>query len=254
MGSIEPGKPPRVSEDEVYRALSRVYDPELDEPITSLGFVKSIRLGEHVEVEITTSTYWCSPSFVYMMLEDARREIAGSLGLGLERVRVYIRGHHDEERINGCINRGRAFEECYSSEASKGLRELARVFEGKRLLRRLYRFARVLVGRGLSPEEILSLDRGSIRDLGSYIAVKAGEKEVVITDPEEVRAVRDYLSFASKHAAPGEGLIAWIGGGRPSPEDLKGLIDGRGRSLDLMFTLNSEICRLLLSSRLSRGA
>lgn len=78
------------SVDAVYKALSKVYDPELDEPITRLGFVREVKIGDSVEVVISTSTYWCSPNFIYMILEDARREISRALGIDPKRVRVYI--------------------------------------------------------------------------------------------------------------------------------------------------------------------
>src|SRR3970040_2382478 len=59
------------------RALSSVTDPELDEPITDLGFVKNVSIEDGVvSVDITTSTFWCSPNFVCMMLEDARDAIS----------------------------------------------------------------------------------------------------------------------------------------------------------------------------------
>src|SRR5881227_1880947 len=49
----------------VLRALSTVTDPELDEPITDLGFVKDLSVSEEGEVslDLVTSTFWCSPNF-----------------------------------------------------------------------------------------------------------------------------------------------------------------------------------------------
>ncbi|MCS6938391.1 MAG: iron-sulfur cluster assembly protein [Roseiflexus sp.] len=44
--------------DDIYRALAEVYDPELDAPITELGFVNEVRLdGGHVTVRYTVPTF-----------------------------------------------------------------------------------------------------------------------------------------------------------------------------------------------------
>ena len=65
-----------VSEAEVLEALSGVRDPELDEPVTSLGFVSRIeREGDAVSVRLRLPTYFCSPNFAYIMAEDAKRAL-----------------------------------------------------------------------------------------------------------------------------------------------------------------------------------
>src|SRR6266705_5880238 len=92
--------------ERILRALSTVTDPELDEAITDLGFVKDLSVSEEGEVslDLVTSTFWCSPNFVYLMLEDAR-DVVSKLA-GINEVRVHLDGHHDSERINKAINSG----------------------------------------------------------------------------------------------------------------------------------------------------
>src|SRR5213593_4026329 len=94
--------------ERVLRALSTVTDPELDEPITDLGFVKDLSVSKdgEVSVDLVTSTFWCSPNFVYMMLEEAR-DVVLKLG-GINEVRVHLDGHHDSDRINEAINAGKS--------------------------------------------------------------------------------------------------------------------------------------------------
>src|SRR5947199_9083028 len=86
--------------ESVLQALSTVTDPELDEPITELGFVKNLSVSEEGRVclDLVTSSFWCSPNFVYMMLEEARDVV--STRPGVKEMRVTLEGHHDSFLIN----------------------------------------------------------------------------------------------------------------------------------------------------------
>ena len=54
--------------DQAYAALGTVVDPELDEPITELGFVRSLVItGDDVEVHLRLPTSFCAPNFAYLM-------------------------------------------------------------------------------------------------------------------------------------------------------------------------------------------
>ena len=47
----------------VAAALATVVDPELDEPITDLGFVRSVQVGPgSVEVHLRLPTSFCAPT------------------------------------------------------------------------------------------------------------------------------------------------------------------------------------------------
>src|SRR2546427_5358545 len=107
----------------VLPALSTVTDPELDEPITDLGFVKELSVSDEgrVSLDLVTSTFWCSPNFVYMMLEEARDAVAKLDGI--TEVHVHLEGHHDSERINGGINARKSFSECYPTVGNGDLCE-----------------------------------------------------------------------------------------------------------------------------------
>src|SRR5256886_6348700 len=98
----------------VLRALPAVTARDRDEPITDLGFVKALSISNdgRVSLDLVTSTFWCCPNFVYMMLEEAR-DVVSKLG-GINEVRVHLDGHHDSDRINEAINAGKAFSDCYA--------------------------------------------------------------------------------------------------------------------------------------------
>src|SRR3989475_4023743 len=140
----------------VLRALSTVTDPELDEPITDLGFVKELSVSDEgrVSLDLVTSTFWCSPNFVYMMLEEAR-DVVAKLD-GITEVRVHLEGHHDSERINGGVNAPQSFSECYPTEASGNLPEVTRRSPTRGLRSPLSSMGVAVRRAGLAPARLLS--------------------------------------------------------------------------------------------------
>ena len=82
-----------------YEALHVVIDPELDEPITDLGFVRSVDVdGDRVEVHLRLPTSFCSPNFAYLMASDAKDALVALPWTG--DVVVELDDHHDSEVIN----------------------------------------------------------------------------------------------------------------------------------------------------------
>lgn len=62
-----------TKEQQVYKQLDKVYDPELDQPLTELGFIDHTKIhDDQVEVVFRLPTYWCSPNFAFIMAEDIR--------------------------------------------------------------------------------------------------------------------------------------------------------------------------------------
>ena len=57
----------------VLAALDTVRDPELDEPVTSLGFVTSCAVSADgvADVRLRLPTYFCAPNFAFLMVADA---------------------------------------------------------------------------------------------------------------------------------------------------------------------------------------
>ena len=58
-------------------------DPELDEPITSLGFVAScaVSAAGDAQVRLRLPTYFCAPNFAYLMVADAYDAVAALPGV-----------------------------------------------------------------------------------------------------------------------------------------------------------------------------
>jgi metal-sulfur cluster biosynthetic enzyme len=67
----------------ILERLAQVLDPELDESILDLGFVRSLKLRSgHASVMLQLPTNWCAVNFAYLMAEDVRRALLGVAGVG----------------------------------------------------------------------------------------------------------------------------------------------------------------------------
>jgi metal-sulfur cluster biosynthetic enzyme len=89
----------------VIERLAEVLDPELDEPILDLGFVRSFELHSgHASVELRLPTSWCAMNFAYLMAEDVRRALLTVEKLGRVTVRRSICAPDISERFRlACI-------------------------------------------------------------------------------------------------------------------------------------------------------
>ena len=96
----------------VLEALGTVYDPELDEPITTLGFVGSLRRGRAAtsSVRLRLPTPQCAPNFAFLMAADApRRRLAAwpACGRRRRRARGPLHGRRDQRRGRRAAARSR---------------------------------------------------------------------------------------------------------------------------------------------------
>ncbi|MFE3059583.1 iron-sulfur cluster assembly protein [Nocardia sp. NPDC059239] len=118
------------TESAVLQALSTVVDPELDEPITDLGFVRSITLADDgVTVHLRLPTAFCSPNFAYLMASDALDALREVEGIGA--VRVLLDDHHDSDKINAGLAADAGYLGTFGVEAEESLLELRRTFRSK---------------------------------------------------------------------------------------------------------------------------
>ena len=103
----------------VWLALDRVRDPELDEPVTTLGFVASCTVSEagDVEVRLRLPTHQCAPNFAYLMVADARDAVAGVPGVG--EVRIALQDHMTADEINGAVEARAGFSGAFPGETTR---------------------------------------------------------------------------------------------------------------------------------------
>ncbi|MDF3306649.1 iron-sulfur cluster assembly protein [Rhodococcus sp. T2V] len=118
------------TEQDVLMALSTVTDPELDEPITDLGFVRSVTLDDDgVTVHLRLPTAFCSPNFAYLMASDSLDALRLIEDIG--EVRVLLDDHHDSDKINAGLAADAGYVGTFGSEAEDSLHELRRTFRSK---------------------------------------------------------------------------------------------------------------------------
>jgi metal-sulfur cluster biosynthetic enzyme len=139
----------------VLEALGEVHDPELDEPITSLGFVTSCELTPDGDVEIVLRlpTPQCAPNFAFLMAADAR-DAARRLP-GVRRVAVRLEDHYTGEEINAAIACGDGFSGAFPGETGDDrLDALRDLFRRKALVARQGRLCEALLAGGATPEQV----------------------------------------------------------------------------------------------------
>jgi metal-sulfur cluster biosynthetic enzyme len=158
-----------ISPERVLDSLGEVYDPELDEPITSLGFVTSCEVSPDgdVDVALRLPTPQCAPNFAFLMAADARAAVRR-----LPEVRgvtVRLEDHYTGEEINAAVARGEGFTGAFPGEtADDELASLRELFRRKALVARQSRLCEQLLSAGSTPDEVAGLavsELPHVRDL-----------------------------------------------------------------------------------------
>ena len=110
----------------VLAALDTVRDPELDEPITSLGFVPSCTVSADgdAQVRLRLPTYFCAPNFAFLMVADAYDAVSARAGRAP--AEVVLEDHFASDAINGGVAARAGFARSFDGEAVGELRRAAR--------------------------------------------------------------------------------------------------------------------------------
>ena len=133
------------------QALEGVRDPELDEPITTLGFVASASLSEDgdASVHLRLPTYFCAPNFAYLMVADAYDAV--STVDGVRRTEVVLDDHFAADAINDGVAARAGFVGSFDGEAVDELDGLRADFLRKAVMAGTDQVCRPLVSAGLGP-------------------------------------------------------------------------------------------------------
>jgi metal-sulfur cluster biosynthetic enzyme len=120
----------------VLAELGTVYDPELDEPITTLGFVRAciVSPAGDVAVRLRLPTPQCAPNFAFLMAADARAAVRRLPDV--RDVTVVLEDHYTGEEINAAVGRGAGFAAAFPGETAGELRALRQLFQRKALVAR----------------------------------------------------------------------------------------------------------------------
>jgi metal-sulfur cluster biosynthetic enzyme len=160
----------------VLEQLGTVYDPELDEPITTLGFVGSlvVTADGDVSVRLRLPTPQCAPNFAFLMAADAQAAVDRVPGLG--RVEIELVDHYTGDEINLAVSRGDGFSDAFPGETRGELDALRALFQRKALVARQGRLLEGLTDpASMTLGELSGFDGERCRELRRALGIDAGE-------------------------------------------------------------------------------
>jgi len=214
----------------VLEALAEVHDPELDEPITRLGFVRSCQCEDgEVEVALRLPTPQCAPNFAFLMAADARA-VVGRVP-GVRRVRIRLEDHYTGQEINQALASGQGFSGAFPGETDDDqLAQLRALFERKALIARQARLCELLLDAGETAEALTARTVAELPD---------------VPDARRCLRLRERLGLG---CAPDDPAFVLPTGAPLGAADLQRWLRS-ARLVRMSLEVNGGICRSLLEAR-----
>jgi len=212
-------------------ALGAVRDPELDEPITALGFVTSCTISADgdAQVRLRLPTYFCAPNFAFLMVADAYDAVSALPGV--RATEVVLEDHFASDAINGGVAARAGFARSFDGEAVGELHELRADFLRKAIMAGTDQVCRPLLDAGTDPVRLLELTLGEV-----------GPSRAL----ERLRQRRAELGLPAGDGAP---LVVDPATGEPVSPDAAPLHLRRARTTRISLESNGSICRGMLRHR-----
>jgi metal-sulfur cluster biosynthetic enzyme len=181
-----------VGRERLLAALETVRDPELDEPITSLGFVASCTVSADgdAEVQLRLPTYFCAPNFAYLMVADAYDAVSALPGVRL--TTVVLEDHFAADAINSGVAAHAGFVRSFDGEAVAELDQLRAGFLRKAVMAGTDQVCRPLLAAGTDPAALLAMTLGEVppsrvlsrlRERRAELGLPAGDEAPLVIDP-----------------------------------------------------------------------
>jgi len=215
----------------VWSALGTVRDPELDEPLTDLGFVahSEVSAAGEVEVHLRLPTYFCAPNFAFLMVADAYDAVSGVAGV--RSTEVVLEDHFASDAINGGVAARAGFAASFDGEAVSELHGLRADFLRKAVLAGTDQVCRPLLAAGASRAELLAMTLGELPASAALARLRQRRAELGLP------------------AGPGAPLLADPVTGERVRADAAPLHLRRARTTRISIEANSSICRGMLRHR-----
>ncbi len=224
---------------EVWARLDLVMDPELDEPVTDMGFIEAVAITGPglVAVSFRLPTYWCSPNFAFLMAEGIKREV--EMLPWVDTATVTLEDHMAAAEMNAAINAGASFASVFAAlQPDQDLHELREKFDQKAFQRRQEVVIKALVAQGRTVAEIVALPLAALQ-------------ATAFADPEDARQQTRYLALLLARGLASDSadlaLTDWHGAGLTEAgfRDYMGLL----RSVRINMEFSGSLCRGLKTSR-----
>jgi metal-sulfur cluster biosynthetic enzyme len=215
----------------VLAALEAVRDPELDEPITSLGFVTSctVSAAGEARVRLRLPTYFCAPNFAFLMVADAYDAVSALPGV--HSTEVVLEDHFASDAINGGVAARAGFARSFDGEAVGELHELRADFLRKAVMAGTDQVCRPLLAAGTSPAGLPGMTLGDVPPSPAL---------------DRLRQRRAELGLPTADDAP---LLIDPATGAPVADEAIPLHLRRARTTRISIEANGGICRGMLRHR-----
>lgn len=181
-----------ATEDAVLSALEAVRDPELDEPITSLGFVTSCTVSADgdAHLRLRLPTYFCAPNFAFLMVADAFDVVSALPGVRV--AQVVLEDHFAAAAINEGVAARAGFARTFAGEARGELDSLRADFLRKAVIAGTDQVCRPLVAAGREPAALADMTLGEVppskalsrlRQRRAQLGLPADDRAPLVIDP-----------------------------------------------------------------------
>ena len=224
---------------EIWKRLGEVTDPELDEPVTELGFVERVAVDDDgsVEVDFRLPTYWCAANFAFLMVDDIRIAVEGADWV--RSVRPRLQDHMYADEVNRGVGDALSFKEAFGGlTGEETLDAVRRKFRIKAFQRRQESVLRALRMQGFDDTSLVDMDLGTLEQLS------IDDEEGARQKPRYLRILREF-GLASE--APDLAFLAPDGDRITAAALQKHMEELRGVRINMEF--NGSLCRGLLSTR-----
>lgn len=231
--------PTASRQGELWRRLEGVNDPELDEPVTDMGFIERavIAADGSVDLGFRLPTYWCSPNFAFLMLDDVKSALEALSWK--PRYRITLHDHMFAEEVNRGIVEGISFAEIFHALSDEAdLSELREKFREKAFKRRQEAAILDLKGLGIADSEIVRMTLAMF-------------DKIVFSDAEASKRkdrYRQALTLRWPSLGQREAVVIDYDGRRIGREDLHAHL-ARLRSVRINMEFNGALCRGLKDTR-----
>lgn len=213
---------------QVWRALGTVRDPELDEPVTELGFVASSRVSYDgvAEVHLRLPTYFCAPNFAFLMVADAYDAVSDVPGV--RSAVLVLDDHFASDAINDGVAARAGFVGSFGNQAAGELDTLRADFVRKAVLAGTDRVCRPLHHSGA---ELGRMTLGDVPPSPDLDRLRERRREIGLPAEDDSPLVVDVVTGAA------------VG-----TDDLR-LHLGKARLSRVNIEANAGVCRGMLAHR-----
>jgi metal-sulfur cluster biosynthetic enzyme len=175
----------------VWAALDGVRDPELDEPVTELGFVARCEVDAEgvATVRLRLPTYFCAANFAFLMVADTHAAVSAVPGVNA--ADVALDEHFAADEINAGIAAGHGFTATFEGLARDELDQLRADFRRKAVLAATEAVCRPLLVAGLPAEDLSTLALGDVPPSRDRERLTARRTELGLTSEDEAPLVVD---------------------------------------------------------------